>query len=201
MSANAVHALGRLLETNTVIHDSQVDFSIITTGYISRFGPTAHSRSRRTSIGMKNTPIGFILSVDSWLRRLGFYCAATCSTTLNDACIFNISMGFNPSLYITRKTLSMNLDFLRLGSSVSILPGSIRIQNQVPLDSLFMRACEKGDEPLIRQYVQEDSEILNSRAMCSGKTPLLVSPSRYMMKFGVDLNRLSLQLHRRTCLL
>jgi hypothetical protein len=86
-------------------------------------------------------------------------------------------IGFKFPLLVTRKAVSLYLHFMRLGCSttkVSILPGFIKVQNQVSVDSPFMKACASGDTLLISQYLKEDPELVNNRTICSGKTPLLV---------------------------
>ena len=86
-------------------------------------------------------------------------------------------IGFKFPILVTHKAICLYLHFIRFGCStinISILPGFIRVQNQVSVDSPFMKACATGDTLLISQYLKEDPELVNNRTICSGKTPLLV---------------------------
>jgi hypothetical protein len=142
---------------------------------------------------LKLPPNGWILSADSWLRMFGFHCTINSSTSVDNEQATRIWVGYKPPFLITRKIVSIYLHFVRFGCSlfdVSILPSFIRVQNQVHIDSPFMRACITGDSELIRQYVEEDREILHSRSICSGRTPLLVSPllnhARSILVYGIS---------------
>lgn len=134
--------------------------------------------SRHNSTKLKSPPKGWFLSADSWLRMFGFYYATTSSISVDNQQAIRIWMGYKPPFCITRKVLLSYLHVLCFGNSafnISILPGFIRVQNQVHIDSPFMKACVTGDSALIRQHVEEDREVLHDRTICSGKTPLLVS--------------------------
>ena len=124
---------------------------------------------------LKSLPNEYRL-VDSWLRRLGFYGSITFLSTMDDLNLTRIILGYNVPIWNRAVTLLLQLAFLgNCWSNISILPGYIRIQNRVPMESRFMTACRKGDVEHIRQCLDEEGmQILDNRTTCSGKTPLLV---------------------------
>lgn len=118
-----------------------------------------------------------VINVDSWLRKLGLYGSFSfMSAADNTEWKSRVCIGFKPPTWISSKSIAVDLQFSRagfLGEGIQILPGSIRLQNQVPLTSPFMTACSSGDVKLIAQHLTEESGQLGDRAICCGKTPLL----------------------------
>ena len=116
------------------------------------------------------------LGVDSWIRQLGFYGKfLITSDTNSNAWRTQICIGYCPPAWLYSRSVSLNLEFSRLITGAhSIIIHPIRLQNRVPLDSLFMKACLNGDIRLIRQLLDEKDAAVNDRTICNGKTPLLV---------------------------
>jgi hypothetical protein len=120
-----------------------------------------------------------VINVDSWLRKLGLYGSFSfMSAADNTEWKSRVCIGFKPPTWISSKSIAFDLQFARaefLGEGIHILPGSIRLQNQVPLTSPFMTACSSGDVKLIAQHLTEGYGQPGDRAICCGKTPLLVN--------------------------
>ncbi|KAF2796340.1 ankyrin [Melanomma pulvis-pyrius CBS 109.77] len=159
--------------------------------------PTGSPIARHcTKSTLKVAPRSYVLVPDSWLRKLGFYCSVTILVTPGDVKTTKILLGYKFPIWFSHKAISI---YFQLAWStlcnISIMPGYIRVQNQVALGSPFMGACERGDVRLISQYVREDPEILNNRTICSGKTPLLLAIAsqnleavKYLLDSGADAN-------------
>jgi hypothetical protein len=120
-----------------------------------------------------------IIDVDSWLRRFGLYGSISLTSAVDKKeWKSRVCIGFKPPTWISSKSIAIDLHFVRaefLGDGIRILPGSIRLQNQVPLASPLMTACSVGDVKLIAQHLAEGTGQLGDRAICCGKTPLLVN--------------------------
>jgi len=142
-------------------------------------GTGFHGLYKRSTL--HSPPKSYVVAVDSWLRRLGVYGSIVCTSHTNNTQTTRIFLGVKLPSLVSCKAISICARFARISSrpyEISILPGYIRVQNQVPVDSPFMDACSRGDVRLIRQYLSQSRSILNNRAICSGKTPLLVSTLR-----------------------
>ena len=118
-----------------------------------------------------------ILEIDHWLRQLGFIGSVTRITTIDDRHNTRISIGYKLPTWISTKVFSVEMHWSYLErhlNEISILPGYIRVQNQVRSDSPFMIACKASDVRLIRQCLENGSGCVRDRTICSSKTPLLV---------------------------
>ena len=118
-----------------------------------------------------------ILEIDHWLRQLGFFGSVTRITTTDERHNTRISMGFKLPTWISAKAFSVEMHWSYLErylNEISVLPGYIRVQNQVRSDSPFMNACRASDVRLIRQCLENGSGCVRDRTICAGKTPLLV---------------------------
>lgn len=118
-----------------------------------------------------------LLSVDSVLRKAGFYGHFIFKSSKNDTKRQRIlCVGFCLPSWMTSKSLSLEVELTSLSISQElILSKRIRIQNRVSIDSSFMTACRNGDAQLIRQHLADGKGHVNDRTLCSGKTPLLAS--------------------------
>lgn len=119
-----------------------------------------------------------ILGVDHWLRNLGIFGSYTF--------IFgggrwgrSLKIGLNMPTWLWLKTVLVELRLMNQAPGVSgirLLPSEIRLQNRVPIESPFMVACRNGDVDLIRQHLTTGVGRVHDRTICTGQTPLLVSP-------------------------
>lgn len=137
----------------------------------------AYGNNKSSDLRLKTAPKGHVLPEDCWLRRWGFYGSVNTVSTTDDVDTLQIHVGYKLPSW-TGKVISAYLQFARLqfGSSICILPGYIRVQNQVPLESRFMSACRGGDVSTIEECLRNNAGVLYDRTICRGKTPLLVSP-------------------------
>lgn len=120
----------------------------------------------------------YSLHRNSWLRKFGIYYALDQSITSRNTRITSVCLRMDSPSFLIPKSLALRLRFLHSTSSannISILPGYIQVQNRIPITSPFMLACQMGNTSLIRQYLDQDRELLHSRTMCAGRTPLMVS--------------------------
>ena len=130
--------------------------------------PTSTSTSNRWYI---------TLGVDSVPRWLGFY-GYFAFTTSTNAWISRLCFGYCPPAWLCSKSVALELGLSNLAtgdSGIQFLPGHIRLQNRVALDSPFMTACQRGDVRSIRQHLADRTGSVGDRTTCYGKTPLLVS--------------------------
>jgi len=118
-----------------------------------------------------------LLSVDSVLRRAGFYGHFIFTSSENDTKRKRIlCVGFCLPSWMTSKSVSLEIELTSFSISQELmLSECIRIQNRVSIDSPLMTACRNGDVELIRQHLVDGNGHVNDRTLCSGKTPLLVS--------------------------
>lgn len=127
-----------------------------------------------------------IVNIDSWLRKCGLYgFLSVVSGIDNDDWRSRVCVGFKPPVWIWSSSMTLDLQFASAKSSragIRILPGAIHFQNQVPLDSPFMDACAKGDVRSITQHLVDKTGHVGDRAICCGKTPLLVRKKNHTLK-------------------
>jgi len=123
---------------------------------------------------------GVLTGVDRLLRQWGFYGHfVTESSTISSET--RICVGYYPPAWFCSKTISLELEikrFLTGETGIEIGLCRVRIRNRVPLDASFMVACLRGDVRSIQQHLADGTGHVGNRAMCSGKTPLLVSRIR-----------------------
>lgn len=115
--------------------------------------------------------------MDNWLRSLGFYGSVVIASA-TDSWTTRLRFGYRLPMWLLSKSITVDLQLASNevdGLGLQILPGSIRMQNRVSLDSPFMQACLMGDVGLIKQHLLNRTGHVGDRASCSGKTPLLVS--------------------------
>ncbi|KAJ6101900.1 hypothetical protein N7486_004327 [Penicillium sp. IBT 16267x] len=140
-----------------------------------------------------------IVTADSWLRKCGLYgFLSVVSEDDNYKWKSRVCVGFKPPAWMCSKSITFDLQFANAtfpGGGIRILPGILQFQNQVPLDSPFMVACAKGDVKLISQHLIDRTGNLGDRAICCGKTPLLLAIQgehldaiRYLLEAGADPN-------------
>ncbi|KAJ5683077.1 hypothetical protein N7462_006242 [Penicillium macrosclerotiorum] len=142
-----------------------------------------------------------VIGVDSWIRKIGLYGSfSLVSSVDNKEWKSSVCIGFKPPTWISSKSIAIDIHLARaefLGGGIRILPGSIRLQNQVRLESPFMTACSSGDIKLIAQHLAEGTGQLGDRAICCGKTPLLLQLAiegqhldavQYLLESGADPN-------------
>ena len=118
-----------------------------------------------------------ILGADSALRRSGFYAGLTVEEMeATGTSQMLVCVGFCFYLWLAMFSLSFQLASVdaqrRDGWTLQL---TIRLRNRVPLDSPLMKASARGDVVSIRQLLKDKKGGVNDRAMCSGKTALLVS--------------------------
>ncbi len=135
--------------------------------------PTTSRKSKGPWQTLSSEYITYRLSTsvgpDSWLRRFGFYgtfATKSCARHLMTACI---SLGFSFPAWLWAKSFGFEFFFC--------LPGHIKMQNRVDLQSPFLSACKAGDLRLIRQHLADRSGSVTDRSLCTGQTPLLVCGS------------------------
>ncbi|KAF2263102.1 ankyrin [Lojkania enalia] len=142
-------------------------------------------------------PSNFVLSVDSWLRKMGVYCAVDVATDSLNIKKIKLLGGYNLPTWLTSKSFQVCLHLLldMTNYSISIMPGFIRVLNRIPLESPFMLACQRGDIPMMGQYLRNDSELLHTKTICTGRTPLHlaiegahVEAVRYLLENGADVH-------------
>ena len=107
---------------------------------------------------------------------LGLFGSATTVTTQDGwQSTIRLVIGLPP--WLLAKCLYFNLQFASLNGSqggLQFLPSSIRVQNRVPDDFPFLKACREGDTALIKQHLRDRTGDVGDRAMSTGETPLLV---------------------------
>lgn len=89
----------------------------------------------------------------------------------------NLEFVCKPPAWMYSMSITFDLQFANAtfpGGEIRILPGTLQFQNQVLLDSSFMVTCANGDAKLISQHLNDRTGHVGDRAMCCGKTPLLV---------------------------
>ncbi|KAJ6036180.1 hypothetical protein N7540_000459 [Penicillium herquei] len=141
------------------------------------------------------------IGIDSWLRKFGLYGSfSLVSGTKNTEWKSRVRICFKPPRWILSKSIAIDLQFARaelLGDGIHFLPGSICLQNQVPLTSPLMSACASGDIKLIKQHLVVGTGQLGDRAICCGKTPLLLKLAiegqhlnaiQFLLESGADPN-------------
>ena len=136
----------------------------------------ANSENRSAAIKVHQR-LAFI-SVDSWLRSLGFYGSIRLISRNEGVDRVRVVFGFKFPQWMSNTSIDLEIEFARLSAQefgVRIMPGQIKVQNRVSRESPFMTACLKGDVRLIQQHLEEKSGSIRDRTICTGKTPLMVS--------------------------
>jgi hypothetical protein len=131
-----------------------------------------------------------LLTNNSLLRKLGFY-GSLSMTSSDEFWHARLQLGYNLPMWFLSKSLSIYFHLASVGMEeigCQVLPGHIRLQNRVPFDSPFLRACRQGDTKLINQHLLHRTGSVNERAWCSGRTPLMVCRARLQSKTFVDIS-------------
>ncbi|CAI6286616.1 unnamed protein product [Periconia digitata] len=134
-----------------------------------------------------------VYAIDPWLRWLGFYGVFSWFTDRQRHRYLQMFIGYK--LPVFGKCLSLYTQLSWSTSHVSIQPCHIRLQNRIPIDSPFLTACRKGDARMIKQLVDADGWLVNTRSSCKGVTPLLLAIDsqdldaiRVLLNAGADAN-------------
>lgn len=137
--------------------------------------PSAHLALVGVSAEHRRTAI---LKVDSWLRWCGFYGSfvyISCQSRMWES---RVCIGYKPPSWMLTRSISMELHLSGLPAGEQgfrVLSGHVALQNRVDISSPFLKACQQGDVPLIRQLLENGKGNIRDRSTCLGKTPLLVS--------------------------
>ena len=137
----------------------------------------ARTCHRRNNPNLTSVPRTFLLGIDNWLRKIGFFGSVIFTFTMGGVHSIKIYLGYKFPVQVSKKVVTLDVQFSRMGSpgtGISIHPGYLSLQNQVPEDSPFMTACRNGDVALMRQHLLHKTGFLSDRTISSGKTPLLV---------------------------
>jgi hypothetical protein len=154
------------------------------------FSGTLSMRNRPSPRILKESPKHHYIAKDSYLRTLGIYGSTMSTTTTDNTNSSRVLAGIKlPSWmpgWLSNKAVSFTFN----------ISHTLTVQNQVPDDLPFIKACRVGDVALITQFVGDDPEIVNCRTMCDGKTPLLVSFSPFAFVYflpapGINFSKLT----------
>ncbi|KAI0137122.1 ankyrin repeat-containing domain protein [Xylariales sp. AK1849] len=140
----------------------------------------------------------FVLGADQWLRAKGFYGSYTSTSSTRGGWSSRVTFGINLPQWIWARSVLMDIRFASLPDGLSgfrISSGHVSIQNRVPLESPFMRACRAGDLGYMRQHLQQMPWSVGNRTVCLGKTPLMlaiegerVDAMKLLLEKGADPN-------------
>jgi hypothetical protein len=123
----------------------------------------------------RKTYYSLAIAANTWLRSLGFFGALTKIDGENGwQSRLRVGFQFPPWLLSKSVSLDFQLESIADQQGLQILPGSIQLQNRVPIDSPFLQACLKGNVELIEQHLRNGTGRVSDRSMCEGRTPLLV---------------------------
>ena len=115
------------------------------------------------------------LPADS-LRYFGFYSSRIHEQEkMTTKSRTSICIGFCFSVWLVLLSISLEVALVNAPQQDGWnLQFNIRVQNRISLESPLIKACQKGDIPLIRQILKEGRGGINDRTICLGKTPLMV---------------------------
>lgn len=86
-------------------------------------------------------------------------------------------LGFQPPTWSWLQSVRFQIELAAPRNSARgfrIVSGHLYLQNRAPVDSAFMRACERGDIPLMTQYPIDQPWALRDRAITTGEALLLM---------------------------
>lgn len=157
-------------------------YSLLACLMIKRGGEIEPNTSYVRSCARVDIPLAqywsIVLGVDSWLRKLGIYGSFVFTSNIrSDSWKSKIEVGYIPPAWLCSRSISLDVQLSSIAAGqlgIQILPGSIRVQNRVPLDSPFMTACRRGDVRLIQQHLASRTGFVGDRSTCTGQTPLMV---------------------------
>lgn len=112
------------------------------------------------------------------LKLLGFYGYSSTRLKANGEINGQYRLGFKFPPYLWAVVCELELGYTKSSPgqiSFTYLPGIIRYQNQVSLDSPLMVACQLGTLDHVSRILRGRQGSVHDRATCCGKTPLLVT--------------------------
>ncbi|KAI0445939.1 ankyrin repeat-containing domain protein [Xylaria telfairii] len=118
-----------------------------------------------------------VLNNDSIWRHLGVSGAFNYTKDDQGCWKSRFSFGFQPP-WSWMQSVLFQLDLanhLDGGGGVRITSGHLYLQNRIPVDYPFMRACQNGDIALMKQCLDDQPWAIRDRCITTGETPLLLA--------------------------
>ncbi|KAI8945685.1 ankyrin repeat-containing domain protein [Xylaria longipes] len=119
----------------------------------------------------------FALNGDSIWRWMGFSGAFSYTKDCQGRWKSRWSLGFQPP-WSWMQSVLIQLDLANRsdgGSGIRITSGHLYLQNRIPIDHPFMRACHSGDIALMRQCLDDQPWAIRDKCATTGETPLLLA--------------------------
>ena len=117
------------------------------------------------------------IPLHSFLHSMGFYGFYSIKTAESGAVKVKYRLGYKFSTFLWPGAFELEFGYVKTtpGSvTLTYIPGFFRYQNQVSLDSPLMTACRYGTVEQVSQILRQRKGSVRDRAICGGKTPLLV---------------------------
>jgi hypothetical protein len=122
------------------------------------------------------------INPESVFWQMGFYGFSSSKNSADDITDRKFRLGFKFPTFLWAKALEFELGLIKTTPGraiVTYLPRLLRWQTQVSLDSPLMTACRNGSLQYVQQILGNRDGSVHDRAICCGKTPLLVSSIPY----------------------
>ncbi|KAI0416380.1 ankyrin repeat-containing domain protein [Xylaria grammica] len=137
----------------------------------------AESRASERRLALRRIN-SIVLDTRSIWRWVGFVSAFTYAVDVQQRWTSRLVLGFQPPTWAWLQSILFQIDLaapLNGAKGFRIVSGHLYLQNRVAVDSAFMAACQRGDIPLMKQYLADQPWALRDRAISTGETPLLLA--------------------------